>query len=113
MGLDGRGKVTRPMRVTYVCSNLTLAAENRQKLAVFDQVARNRYVQEPSFGRLLELAVKPDPAAGTKLLEVCSRPLSVVRNEARSARTLMPYTGRRLWSVSRPSPTLTSSAIRP
>lgn len=72
IGLNGRGKVTRPMRVTYVCSNLTLAAENRRKLAVFDQVARERYVQEPSFGRLLELSVKPDPAASTKLLEVCS-----------------------------------------
>lgn len=67
-----RGDVCRPMRVTYICSNLTLAAENCQKLAVFDHKFRERYVQEPSFGRLIELAVKPKQANSGKILEVCS-----------------------------------------
>lgn len=66
------GQVSRPMRVTYICSNLTLAAENRQKLAVFGHHCRERYVQEPSFGRLVELAVKPEQTEDAKLLEVCS-----------------------------------------
>lgn len=63
----------RPLRVTYICSNLTLANENRQKLALFSQDDRERYVQEPSFGRLLELATQDStPADNSKLLEVCS-----------------------------------------
>jgi hypothetical protein len=40
----------RPLRVTYICSNLALANENREKLAVFDHASRHKYVQEPSFG---------------------------------------------------------------
>ena len=65
-------KNTRPLRVTYICSNLALANENREKLAVFDHIAQHKYVQEPSFGRLVELAIKPSLATSDKLLEVCS-----------------------------------------
>lgn len=62
------------LRVTYICSNLTLADENIRKLAVFEGDENKNYVLKPSFGRLTELAVKPvenDPN-GEKLLEVCA-----------------------------------------
>lgn len=72
-GLGSGSFTKRPMRVTYICSNLALANENRQKLALFDPEARARYVQEPTFGRLLELATQDNtPADDKKLLEVCS-----------------------------------------
>jgi len=61
-----------PFRVTYICSNLALARENRSKLAVFEKTMAEKYVQEPSFGRLVELAVTEKNAAPGKLLEVCS-----------------------------------------
>lgn len=64
---------TRPFRVTYICSNLTLANENRGKLAVFKSEQQKKYVKEPSYSRLLEVAVKEkeDYSKG-KILEVCS-----------------------------------------
>ena len=61
-----------PFRVTYICSNLALARENRLKLAVFGKDMAEKYVREPSFGRLVEFAVKEKSAAPGKLLEVCS-----------------------------------------
>tara|TARA_R110002167_G_scaffold234711_1_gene439992 strand:- start:340 stop:3585 length:3246 start_codon:yes stop_codon:yes gene_type:complete len=68
------GTAKEPLRVTYICSNLTLANENKRKLAVFDGDDHDKYVMEPSFSRLTELAVKDknDSATGRELLEVCS-----------------------------------------
>ncbi len=61
------------LRVTYICSNLTLANENRKKLSVFNGDAQKRYVQEPSYSRLLEIAVvDQQPDEDNKILEVCS-----------------------------------------
>lgn len=72
----GSNKVSKvPFRVTYICSNLTLAEENRKKLAVFRGKSASEYVQEPSFGRLLELAMPramDSNVGGKKLLELCS-----------------------------------------
>ncbi|OQW98595.1 MAG: hypothetical protein BWK73_52145 [Thiothrix lacustris] len=63
----------RPFRVTYICSNLTLASENRQKLAVFRGAWQQTYVQEPSYSRLLEVAVNQTQTnTDGKLLELCS-----------------------------------------
>lgn len=65
--------VRRPLRVTYICSNLALANENRNKLAVFSGEAQAEYVKEPSYSRLLEIAVNDNtPADNRKILEVCS-----------------------------------------
>lgn len=66
-------KKIAPLRVTYICSNLTLADENRKKLAVFHGVDQDKYVLQPSYGRLLDTAVKnsSESSAG-KILEVCS-----------------------------------------
>ncbi|MFK5925905.1 MAG: helicase-related protein [Desulfuromusa sp.] len=63
----------KPLRVTYICSNLTLANENRKKLAVFKD-NQTKYVKEPSFSRLLETAVVQSDAddGEEKYLEVCS-----------------------------------------
>lgn len=47
-----------PFRVTYICSNLALANENRQKLSLFDGEQSKKWVKQPSFGRLVELAVE-------------------------------------------------------
>ena len=44
------------LKVTYICSNLTLANENKKKLALFRGDAQKKYVAEPKFGRLVELA---------------------------------------------------------
>jgi hypothetical protein len=70
----GSSPLQKPLRVTYICSNQALARENRAKLAVFKGEAQKRYVQEPSFSRLIttamidrEATIDPD-----KLLEVCS-----------------------------------------
>jgi len=70
---QGTDVARKALRVTYICSNLTLANENRKKLAVFKH-NQNKYVKEPSFARLLETAVAQvdDDAGGTKFLEVCS-----------------------------------------
>jgi len=63
----------RPMRVTYICSNLALATENRKKLAVFSGAEQSKLVKEPSFGRLAEVAIPPEPdRTQTQVLEVCS-----------------------------------------
>ena len=62
----------QPFRVTYICSNLALANENRKKLAVFSDDLAKKYVREPSFGRLVELAAKERHGANGQLLEVCS-----------------------------------------
>ncbi|MGF1736517.1 DEAD/DEAH box helicase [Photobacterium satsumensis] len=64
----------RPFRVTYICSNLALADENRQKLAVFGKNEAKRWVKQPSFRRLIELAAisrTPDNEEG-KVIEVCT-----------------------------------------
>lgn len=63
---------TQPFRVTYICSNLALANENRKKLAVFSDELAEKYVREPSFGRLVELAARERHGANGQLLEVCS-----------------------------------------
>jgi len=47
----------RPLVVTYICSNLTLANENQKKLAVLKDELALKHVAQPSFGRLVELAV--------------------------------------------------------
>jgi hypothetical protein len=62
----------QPFRVTYICSNLALANENRKKLAVFSDDLAEKYVREPSFGRLVELAVRERHGTNGQLLEVCS-----------------------------------------
>jgi len=46
-----------PLVVTYICSNLTLANENQKKLAVLRDELELKHVAQPSFGRLVELAV--------------------------------------------------------
>lgn len=64
----------RPFRVTYICSNLALADENREKLAVFDKNSTKLWVQQPRFRRLIELAAPPirtDSEKG-KIIEVCT-----------------------------------------
>ena len=71
----GDSEIVSPFRVTYICSNLTLAEENRKKLAIFRGKTKNKYVQEPSFGRLAELAIRKHTLEETKsgkLLELCS-----------------------------------------
>ncbi|MDF1822280.1 MAG: DEAD/DEAH box helicase [Alcanivoracaceae bacterium] len=68
----GQPKKKKPIRVTYICSNLTLADENRKKLAIFRGSFREQYVKEPSFGRLIETALSEEPGSGKELLEVCS-----------------------------------------
>lgn len=64
----------RPLRVTYICSNLTLANENCKKLAVFKGDAQRQYVQSPTYNRLLQIAalVKLKQDASDKILELCS-----------------------------------------
>lgn len=62
-----------PLRVTYICSNLTLAQENRKKLALFTTDAQKKYVQEPSYNRLIEVALKKKvPSDNDKILEICT-----------------------------------------
>ncbi|WP_223431949.1 DEAD/DEAH box helicase [Pseudomonas sp. GL-B-26] len=63
----------RPFRVTYICSNLALATENRSKLAVFSDPHQHTWVREPSFSRLAEVALLPDEKEQVNaLLEVCT-----------------------------------------
>lgn len=69
---DDSEQPLQPFRVTYICSNLALANENRKKLAVFSDNLAKKYVREPSFGRLVELAAKERHGANGQLLEVCS-----------------------------------------
>lgn len=65
---------TDPLRVTYICSNLALADSNIKKLRVFNSAAdRNRYLQQPSYRRLLEVAMPlTQQAQAGKLLEICT-----------------------------------------
>lgn len=64
---------SKPFRVTYVCSNLALAEENRRKLAIFRGEYQECYVREPSFGRLIETAVVKNTGDDeNKLIELCS-----------------------------------------
>lgn len=62
------------LKVTYICSNLTLAEENKKKLAVFKGDDHVRYVAEPTFSRLVELAAidKRRKRKESTLLEVNS-----------------------------------------
>src|SRR5690606_31466727 len=68
-----KGQSKTPFCVTYICSNLTLADENRKKLAIFHGEDQEKYVLEPSYSRLLHTAILAD---GTKqkgkIMEVCS-----------------------------------------
>ena len=64
---------SRPLRVTYICSNLALAEENRKKLSIFKGDDQKRYVLEPTFGRLAELALQNKQEIDNgKVLEICS-----------------------------------------
>lgn len=62
----------RPLRVTYICSNQTLAEENRLKLAIFSDKAADDYVQSPTFWRLAELGVMRNHPQSGKLIEICT-----------------------------------------
>lgn len=65
--------IKRPFRVTYICSNLTLANENREKLAVFKGSDKTKYVLDPSYDRLLKVVVKQDAKhSNEKILELCT-----------------------------------------
>jgi len=58
-----------PMRVTYICSNLSLAAENLTKLAVFP--SGSNWVRQPSYERLAHVALRqPEPEGA--VLEICT-----------------------------------------
>ncbi|EOV8093467.1 C-terminal helicase domain-containing protein [Vibrio parahaemolyticus] len=67
-------EIPRPFRVTYICSNLALADENRQKLAVFGKNETKEWVKQPSFRRLIELAATPLSKENDegKVIEVCT-----------------------------------------
>jgi hypothetical protein len=67
-----RGPQERPFRVVYICSNLALARENANKLAVFRGEDAARWVSTPNFGRLAELGLKQPPAKDGVLMELCS-----------------------------------------
>ena len=64
----------KPFRVTYICSNLALANENRQKLALFSGEQSKKWVKQPSFGRLVELAVekKVQTEKLEAVIEICT-----------------------------------------
>ncbi|WP_333913423.1 DEAD/DEAH box helicase [Vibrio coralliirubri] len=65
---------TKSMRVIYICSNLALADENRQKLALFNGEDAKRWVKPSTFGRLVELALKPKKSEinDEHVIEVCT-----------------------------------------
>lgn len=58
-----------PLRVTYICSNLSLAAENIGKLAVFP--SESGWVRQPSYARLAHVALR-QPEQDGALLEICT-----------------------------------------
>ncbi|HGM6153725.1 TPA: helicase-related protein [Pseudomonas aeruginosa] len=58
-----------PMRVTYICSNLSLAAENLTKLAVFP--SDSGWVRQPSYQRLAHVALQQPEREGA-VLEICT-----------------------------------------
>ena len=62
----------RPLRVAYICSNQTLADENRRKLAIFKKADADRLVHAPSFGRLADLGMTVPHTQTGKLLEICT-----------------------------------------
>jgi len=63
----------KPLRVTYICSNLALAAENSAKLAVFSGVHQDNWVRKPSYSRLAQVALNPDSSQPSgALLEICT-----------------------------------------
>lgn len=69
------GSSKGPMRVAYICSNQALATENRRKLNIFSNATNTeQYIQEPTFNRLVELAIEPNKNSSTdkKLLEIAS-----------------------------------------
>jgi len=71
--LLARWTLPRPMRVTYICSNLALAGENRKKLAVFSKKLQSKLVREPSFSRLAEVVDLSRTAEDDgAVLEICS-----------------------------------------
>ncbi len=70
--LLARGEMKRPFRVVYICSNLALAQENANKLAVFRGKGSDQWVSSPSFGRLAELGLQQAPSQEGLLLELCS-----------------------------------------
>ena len=73
LGGRGGGKKKLPLRVTYICSNLSLAKENSKKLAIFSSEEHSKYLLEPTYSRLLETAIQQDKTNKTgKLLEVCT-----------------------------------------
>lgn len=62
-------------RVIYICSNLALADENRQKLALFKGCDAERWVKQPTFGRLVELAAINKETSNNNnknIIEVCT-----------------------------------------
>ncbi len=63
-----------PMRVIYICSNLALADENRQKLSLFNNQRASEWVKPSTFGRIVELAVKKKGAddSNQAVIEVCT-----------------------------------------
>lgn len=62
-----------PLRVIYICSNQALAQENQRKLSLFsDETEHDRYVTEPQFKRLAELALYRKPGKKTSVLELCT-----------------------------------------
>lgn len=64
----------KPMRVIYICSNLALADENCQKLALFSGQDAQRWVKPSTFHRLVELAIEPKQSAITDqhFIEICT-----------------------------------------
>jgi len=65
-------RITRPLRVAYICSNLTLAQENAHKLAVFRDDDARAWSRTLKFGRLAELGLEQPPSPDGLLLELCS-----------------------------------------
>lgn len=67
-----RGAQAAPFRVVYICSNLALARENVNKLAVFHGADAKCWVNSPTFGRLAELGLEQHPSNDGVLMELCS-----------------------------------------
>ena len=64
---------TNPLRVIYICSNQALAHENQRKLSLFkDKEERRKYLTEPQFNRLAELALYRESHKPGAVLELCT-----------------------------------------
>lgn len=63
-----------PLRIIYICSNLALADENKQKLSIFKGDNAARWVKPSTFGRLVELAIelKESSQTSSHIIEVCT-----------------------------------------